>query len=156
MSWLNNKVLTAKHWNLGRVIVERNAVTFGKAASMVTVRSKCTKIFDVDLMAKTCTCGWWDMTEMPCAHAAGYAASVDFPYERLVAPHLKLGGWRQQWEGVAMGKSLARATEYRACERLAVLETHGPTPSGAPSKRKRMHSVPSDFAKKKKQQDKNE
>ena len=118
---------------------------------MVTVRSKCTKIFDVDLMAKTCTCGWWHMTEMPCAHAAGYAASVDFPYERLVAPHLQLGGWRQQWEGVVMGKSLARATEYRACERLAVLETHGPNAAGAPSKRKRMCSVPSDFAKKKKQ-----
>jgi len=130
----------------GTVQVARNAVRFGEAcvrvASIATV--------EVDLLKKTCECGWWALHETPCAHAAGYAEKVGFSYPAIVAPHLLTKSWKEQWTGVLFGGSLAEAHAYQSGMCLPILETHGPAASGAPRKRTRIASVRSDYGNKKK------
>ena len=82
--------------NIGRSATFKGVVTVCRDAHVINkhvVRKKQWKHYKVDLLQKTCECGWGKFLDGPCSHILGYANSRKYPIQRLLREHQKKESW---------------------------------------------------------------
>ena len=131
----------------GCVIVDRNAKTLGSGRSMVRVSEPNPDVkLDVDLGNKKCACGWWELEDSPCSHAAAFSESRRKDITKLLSPHQTGKAWKAQWKDVKFGSSLSVIAGYQHKMPCGVLDAYAPQAKGRPKKRQRIPSTTKDFA----------
>ena len=99
--------------NSGRTNTYKGVVTVYRAPIIIKkhkVRKKQWKHFKVDLLQKTCECGWGNLLDSPCSHILGYADHRQFPINRLLRAHQTRESWLASGgcQGVAKNRGMPK------------------------------------------------